>query len=158
MKIEIELTEEAAACIWSNNWGEKNNRPVQQIVQELAASEADDFRINYPNSIKSAVEAFRKANVQGEARASQISEPLETMPKTTATENTADGGLRSTDLLAVARNLHKTAHKACPFITHNSGPDGHSIVMRVKDYDESREVYESLMKFFSANVKENPTT
>jgi len=64
----------------------------------------------------------------------------------------ADCGLPSTELLAVARNLHKTARKACPFITHNSGPDDHIIVMRVKNYDESWEVYESLMKFFSANA------
>jgi hypothetical protein len=62
MKIEIELTEEDAACIWTNNWGEKNRRSVKDIVQELVTIEANDFRRNFPTSVESAVRMFHKAN------------------------------------------------------------------------------------------------
>lgn len=66
MKIEIEITEEDAACIWTNNWGEKNGRSVTDIVRELVTIEANDYRRNFPNSVESAVDLFRKANVKSE--------------------------------------------------------------------------------------------
>jgi hypothetical protein len=62
MKIEIEITEEDAACIWTNNWGEKNGRSVKDIVQELVTIEANDFRRNFPHSVESVVGLFRQAN------------------------------------------------------------------------------------------------
>ena len=62
MKIEIEITEEEAACLWSNNWGEKTNRPVADIVRDLVQIEVNEFRRHFPNSIPESVQLFRKAN------------------------------------------------------------------------------------------------
>ena len=64
MKIEIEITEEEAACIWTNNWGEKNGRSVQDIVQDLVKIEANDFRRSFPNSVESSISLFRQANAE----------------------------------------------------------------------------------------------
>ena len=68
MKIEIEITEEEAACIWTNNWGEKNGRSVQDIVQDLVKMEANYFCRNFPNSVESSISLFRQANAHVKAR------------------------------------------------------------------------------------------
>ena len=64
MKIEIEITEEDAACIWTNNWGEKNGRSVKDIVQDLVIIKANDYRRNFPNSVSDAVRMFSEANAE----------------------------------------------------------------------------------------------
>lgn len=62
MKIEIEITDEDAACIWTNNWGEKDGKSVKAIIQDLIAFEANDFRRKFPNSVSDAVRMFSKAH------------------------------------------------------------------------------------------------
>lgn len=61
LKIELEITEEDAACIWSNNHGPENGRTLESIVQDLVTLEARDFRRNFPESVESSVALFRKA-------------------------------------------------------------------------------------------------
>lgn len=71
MKIEIEITEEEAAALWSNNWGEKTNRPIAEIVRDLVQIEVNEFCRHFPNSLPESVQAFRKANEQNPATGSK---------------------------------------------------------------------------------------
>ena len=63
MKIEIEISEEDAACIWADNWGEKTGESLEEIVRQVLVCEANGFRLNFPESVKKAAEQFREANV-----------------------------------------------------------------------------------------------
>ena len=53
-------------------------------------------------------------------------------------------------LLAAALEVHKSAHKVMPFTTLNSGPDGCSVNLGFKTYDQASEFYKLLLSFFSA--------
>ena len=64
MKIEIEISEETAACIWANEWGEKTGQSVAFYVKNLVESEADQYRKMFPNDVAAAVLRFRGANVK----------------------------------------------------------------------------------------------
>ena len=57
----------------------------------------------------------------------------------------------SDTLLAAARHLFKTGHKACPFMTLDSGPDGCSLSMKFKTLDDGQAVHAALVRFFTAN-------
>jgi len=62
MKIEIEISEETAACIWANKWGEETGQSVAFYVKNLVESAADQYRRMFPNDVDSAVQRFRGAN------------------------------------------------------------------------------------------------
>ena len=51
--------------------------------------------------------------------------------------------------LVAALGLHKSAHKVMPLTTLNSGPDGCSVNLGFKTYDQAFEFYRLLLKFFS---------
>ncbi len=68
MKIEIEITEESAALLYANNWGDKNGKTVAEILQGLAEDDANDYRRKFPHAVERAVTDFRSANVISEAR------------------------------------------------------------------------------------------
>ena len=57
----------------------------------------------------------------------------------------------SDTLLAAARHLFKTGHKAIPFMTLDSGPDGCSLSMKFKTLDDGQAVHAALVRFFTAN-------
>jgi hypothetical protein len=52
MKIEIEISEETAACIWSDGWGEKTGQSVALCVKNLVESHADQYRKSFPDDVK----------------------------------------------------------------------------------------------------------
>lgn len=56
MKIEIEITEETAALMVANSWGEKG---VAEIVKRLAEEHAEAYRRAFPGAVEKAVEDFR---------------------------------------------------------------------------------------------------
>lgn len=62
MKIEIEISEETAACIWANEWGEKTGQSVAFYVKNIVELEADQYRKMFPNDVAAAVLRFRGAN------------------------------------------------------------------------------------------------
>lgn len=64
MKIEIEITEEEAACVWSNNYGDRVNRPIATIARQLLIDEANEFHVLFPHNVESAVKLFRKTNAE----------------------------------------------------------------------------------------------
>ena len=68
MKIEIEISEETAACIWADEWGEKTGQSVAFYLKNLVESQADQYRKMFPNDVATAVERFREANDQGDSR------------------------------------------------------------------------------------------
>ena len=51
MKIEIEISEETAACIWANGWGEKTGQSVALCVKTLVESHADQYRKSFPGLV-----------------------------------------------------------------------------------------------------------
>ena len=59
MKIEIEISEETAACIWANELGEKTGLSVAFYVKNLVESEADQYRKMFPDDVAAAVLRFR---------------------------------------------------------------------------------------------------
>lgn len=66
--------------------------------------------------------------------------------------NDAGGpAVSSTRLLAAARHLFKTGHKASPFMTLDSGPTGCSLSMKFKTLDDGQAVYSALVRLFTAN-------
>lgn len=63
MKIEIELDEETAACLWANRtWHGKAPLLMAQIVKDVAEEEAHKFKTNFPKAIARTVEDFRAAH------------------------------------------------------------------------------------------------
>lgn len=60
MKLEIEIPEEDAACVWSNQWGEKKDLNLVELVQGLVATEATRYRQAFPDAVTRALEDFRK--------------------------------------------------------------------------------------------------
>ena len=59
--------------------------------------------------------------------------------------------VRCNALLAAAQNLFKTGHKASPFMTLDSGPNGCSLTMRFQSLDDGQAVHSALVRFFTAN-------
>jgi hypothetical protein len=66
MKIEIEITEETAACLWANNW-RLDDRDVATIIKDIAEEEARAYSRSFPSAVAADVAAFREVNVIGEA-------------------------------------------------------------------------------------------
>jgi hypothetical protein len=64
MKIEIEISEETAACLWADEWGEKTGQSVAFYVKNLVESQADQYRRMFPNEVAAAVLRFRVANAK----------------------------------------------------------------------------------------------
>jgi hypothetical protein len=65
MKIEIELDEETAACIWANrNPAPKifKLRTLAQVVQDAAEEDAAKYRALSPGAVAHALAVFREAN------------------------------------------------------------------------------------------------
>ena len=74
-------------------------------------------------------------------------------------KKTAQGpDVSSTRLLAAARHLFKTGHKASPFMTLDSGPNGCSLAMKFKTLDDGQAVHAALVQFFTANKKICPSS
>lgn len=61
MKLQIEIEEEDAALIFSNNWGAQTGATITEIVQSICQNEANDFRNKYPESTDAALHEFRLA-------------------------------------------------------------------------------------------------
>ena len=58
-----------------------------------------------------------------------------------------------TELLVVAKALHKAGHKAAPFMTMQSGGDeGIVIKMKCHLFDDAQELHAALCNFFSTNA------
>lgn len=64
MKIEIEISEETAACLWADEWGEKTGQPIAFYVKNIVEVQANEYRKMFPNDVASAVERFRGANAE----------------------------------------------------------------------------------------------
>jgi hypothetical protein len=64
VKIEIEISEETAACLWADEWGEKTGQSVAFYVKNLVEYQADQYRRMFPNDVAAAVLRFRGANDQ----------------------------------------------------------------------------------------------
>ena len=62
MKIEIEISEEIAACLWDNNSGTRNRPSVKEVARRLLVDEADNFRRTFPDRIETAVARYRDAH------------------------------------------------------------------------------------------------
>jgi hypothetical protein len=67
-------------------------------------------------------------------------------------KNAQGPDVSSTRLLAAARHLFKTGHKASPFMTLDSGPNGCSLAMKFKTLGDGQAVHASLVQFFTANA------
>ena len=72
MKIEIEISEETAACIWANEWGEKTGQSIAFYVKNLVELEAYQYRKMFPNDVAAAVLRFRGANAIGIAAGAAV--------------------------------------------------------------------------------------
>jgi hypothetical protein len=68
-------------------------------------------------------------------------------------KNARGPAVSSTRLLAAARHLFDTGHKASPFMTLDSGPDGCSLSMKFKTLDDGQAVHAALVRFFTANAE-----
>jgi hypothetical protein len=71
MKIEIEISEETAACLWADEWGEKTGHSVAFYVKNLVEFQADQYRRMFPNDVAAAVLRFRGANAKSAATGSE---------------------------------------------------------------------------------------
>ena len=61
MKITIDISEEVAACLFSDNWGVKGDRTITQIVHDLATRKALAFNRSFPKAMPAALGEFRDA-------------------------------------------------------------------------------------------------
>lgn len=60
MKIEIEISEDDAACLWANaTWAGRTPHTVRDILTAKAAEMAEEFRSAFPHEATRAVDAFR---------------------------------------------------------------------------------------------------
>lgn len=65
MKIEIEISEEDAACVWMDLWGDKKQISVKQAVEALVENQAALYRrTDFAEAGTRAVELLRKMNSQ----------------------------------------------------------------------------------------------
>ena len=65
MKIEIELSEEDAALLWWNQWGERTpGVTVEECVKSIAEESAARLLRAFPNEAAAALEAFRASKNQ----------------------------------------------------------------------------------------------
>ena len=61
MKIEIDIDDETAACLWANGtWWGKTDKTVETIVTELICDESNKFRRAFPGAIARSVENFER--------------------------------------------------------------------------------------------------
>ena len=61
-----------------------------------------------------------------------------------------------TRLLAAGQHLFDTGHKASPFMTLDSGPNGCSLSMKFKTIDDGHAFHTALVRFFTANPRRRP--
>lgn len=59
MKIEIEISEEDAACIWENRHGPRNKTPLRQLLADALQEEAENFKRNFPKAVSRVVSEFQ---------------------------------------------------------------------------------------------------
>jgi len=60
MKIEIEISDETAACIWADNtWEGKYPRDLSDIIASLAIFEAGKYKREFPTSIPRVLAAYQ---------------------------------------------------------------------------------------------------
>ncbi len=62
MTVLIEITEEDAAYLWSNQW-QPQPLSVAGLVQDLVETAASQYRHTFPESLEKAVSDFRQAKV-----------------------------------------------------------------------------------------------
>jgi hypothetical protein len=61
VRVEIEISEKTAACVWSNAWGRETTGDLRAIAERLLESEAWLFARRFPKSVDDAVREFRMA-------------------------------------------------------------------------------------------------
>ena len=66
MKVEIEITEEDAACIWANTtWDGKTPKTIEEILASKAKVAADRYRLAFgPQAVVQALEGYRRHHPQ----------------------------------------------------------------------------------------------
>lgn len=63
MKIEIEIDEEQAACLWADHQGVATSEGISEIISEMACEAANKYRREFPAAVDTAVANFRARQI-----------------------------------------------------------------------------------------------
>ena len=62
MRVEIEIDEDTAACLWDNHtWDGRDDATIEEVVKRIVEREASLYRVTFPQSVSRTIERFREA-------------------------------------------------------------------------------------------------